>query len=72
MASHLRSKVIAVENLGKIDSSDIPKSGIIDSRFILFSEMDDETLHLLYENGKELIIEKRPDWVKKHYPKEIN
>lgn len=73
MASQTHTTVVAVEALDEtIDRKDVPANGIISSQFILFTEMDDETLQILYEQSPELVMEKRPDWIKKHYPNTAN
>lgn len=76
MASTSKTTVLAAvevdkENLSFEELEEIRKTGV-SSRFILFDTDCDADLQTLYEFAPELIIEKRPDWVKKHYPNRFN
>lgn len=53
------------------DQATIAEEGIV-SRFIRFDSSDDAGFHELYDLVPELLTEKRPDWVKKHYPNRFN
>lgn len=67
------TKVIAVELIDEdIDKKDIPADGIISSKFIPYSEMDDELLSLLWEQSPDVVMEHRPDWVLRNHPKAVN
>ena len=76
MASTSKTTVLAAvevdkENLSFEELEEIRKTGA-SSRFIPFDTDCDADLQTLYEFAPELIIEKRPDWVKKHYPNRFN
>ena len=76
MASTSKTTVLAgvevdEEDLSFEELEEIRKTGV-SSRFISFDTDCDADLQTLYEFAPELIIEKRPDWVKKHYPNRFN
>lgn len=63
------TRVLGVECLGEAEPG---QEGVISSRFVPFEELDDETLQMLYEQSPDFVMEKRPDWVKVHYPTHVN
>lgn len=63
------TRVLGVECLGKAEPG---QTGVISSRFIPYEELDDETLQMLYEQSPDFVMEKRPDWIQKHYPNHVN
>lgn len=63
-------KVIAIKVVGELDeleAADFP-DGVVSSTFVLFEDMDHETLTILWEQSPDLVLTHRPDWVKQHYP----
>ena len=53
-----------------VDPRDYP-DGIVESKVVLFKDMDDDTLEILFQQSPELVFEKRPDWVAKKHPEKI-
>ena len=67
------SKVLAIHEIDSdIDSEDIPSNGIVSCVVIPYSELDDETLEILFSQRPDWVMEKRSDWVKEHYPNLIH
>lgn len=64
------NKVVAVKVIEQ-DMLD-PENGIVSCEFVLFEDMDDDVLEVIYETDPELIATKRPDFVKRRYPSAIN
>jgi hypothetical protein len=69
MCSKTKIDVLAVENLGEAPAG---ADGVISCEIIPYAELDDDTLEVLYEQSPEFVMEKRPDWIKEHYPNHVN
>ena len=41
-------------------------------REVAYKDLSDEDLEFLFTQSPDFVIEKRPDWVKKHYPNKLN
>lgn len=65
--------VLAVEPVDMdIDQDDIPDSGIVSHRFILFKDLADDDLECLYAQSPEFVLEKRPDFVARKHPEHLH
>lgn len=66
-------KVLAVKQL-EIDEDDEQhfENDIVSTRFVLFQDLTDEDLEMLYEQSPDFVMEKRPDFVARKYPRKLH
>lgn len=66
------TKVLGVTELDEEVPDTIPADGVISSEFVLFKDLSDDVLEMIYENDPQWVMEKRPDYIQRIHPNKVN